>query len=565
MIVALVQTNPTIGDFEGNARRLVSALREAEAGGAELAVATELAITGYPPRDLLDRPSFVALAKRWTRHVVEQTGRAALVFGTVGQLGGQLTNDAVAATGGRVASTSSKVLLPTYDVFDETRYFARGQQLGQFTHGSRRIAVSICEDAWAKRSELAGRYSEDPMDAVDPSNTDLLVNLSASPFTLSKRRMRPALFAELARRTGVPVVMVNQVGGNDELIFDGASTLFSANGDVLARAKSFEEDLLLTDVGGSGRVELEYEGDEEAAYRALVLGIRDYARKCGFQRAVLGLSGGIDSALVATLAADALGPENVVGVAMPARYSSEHSIADARALAANLGIRFELIDIDPIFATMLEQLSGPLDSLASPGNNDVTWENVQARIRGATVMAISNRTGALPLTTGNKSEIAVGYCTLYGDMVGGLAAISDVPKTMVYRISRWLNREAERIPANSITKPPSAELRPDQKDEDSLPPYDLLDAILERYVEDHESAHELVRRGFERDLVERVVNLVDRSEYKRRQAAPGLIITRKAFGPGRRIPVAKKSGDPFGGGGASSRNNGGQQTVKEKS
>ncbi len=551
MIVALLQINPTIGDFAANSRRLLDGLERAQAAGADLALASELAIPGYPPRDLLDRPTFVADVERWTEHVVANTADTALVFGSVGLNDGRLSNDAVAAAGGRLLCRSRKVLLPTYDVFDESRYFDPGIELGRFEFRGKRIALSVCEDAWAKEPALRGRYRFDPSDAISAADIDLLLNLSASPFTLNKRLSRPNLFADLARRRGVPLAMVNQVGGNDELIFDGASTVFSATGEILARAKSFEEDFLIVDLSSPNRVEPLAAVEEEAAYHALVLGIRDYARKCGFQKAVLGLSGGIDSALVATLAADALGAENVIGVAMPARYSSAHSVNDARELAKNLGIRFELIDIDPMFSTMLEQLEAPLDALSpfvasSASQSDVTWENVQARIRGATVMAISNRTGALPLTTGNKSEIAVGYCTLYGDMVGGLAAISDVPKTMVYRIARWLNRDGERIPANTITKAPSAELRPDQKDEDSLPPYDLLDAILERYVEDHDSAQQLVERGYDRELVERVVNLVDRSEYKRRQAAPGLIITRKAFGPGRRIPIAKRAGNPFG-------------------
>ncbi len=549
MNVTLLQLNPTVGDFRGNVEKILSALAAAAAAKSDLAICPEMAVVGYPPRDLLDQPRFVEHIQRWTGHLVRQSGDVPVVFGTVGHKDGRLTNDAVVAADGRELMRSCKVLLPNYDVFDEQRHFTAGQGVGRFEHRGVRCAVSVCEDAWASVPELSRRYSKDPLAECTAQNTDLIINLSASPFTLHKLKRREDLFAEVAKARGVSVAMVNQVGGNDELVFDGRSALFDRSGRVLARAKAFEEDILTCSLAGGGRIETS-PAEDEAAYRALVMGVKDYARKCGFRRAVLGLSGGIDSALVATIAVDALGAENVVGVAMPTRYSSEHSVADARELADNLGLRFELVDVDSIFAGYIDRLTEPLDRLSPATEGDVTWENVQARIRGATVMAISNRSGALPLTTGNKSEVAVGYCTLYGDMVGGLAVISDVPKTMVYRLAQWVNRDEERIPQNTIDKPPSAELRPDQKDEDSLPPYDVLDPILEGYVEDQQSAEELVARGFDPATVERVVRLIRGSEYKRRQAAPGLIITKKAFGSGRRMPVAQRYVDLPGNNGA---------------
>lgn len=539
MQIALLQQNFVVGDFEGNARRIHAGLLEATARGAELAVCSELALVGYPPRDLLERPGFVEAARQWTDWLVKQTAAVPLVFGSIGVHTGRLSNDAVVAQGGRELGRAQKQLLPNYDVFDEQRHFKSGAQSTWVTLAGQRCALSVCEDAWAHAPGLDRVYTRDPLADVSSDNTDLLINLSASPFTTSKLTQRPQIFSDLARRSGVPVVMVNQVGGNDELIFDGRSSVFDARGMLLAQAKMFAPDLLLVDTSAPAQAVPEAPCEEEAAYSALVLGVKDYLGKCGFERAVLGLSGGIDSALVATIAADALGPSNVLGVAMPTRYSSDHSQSDARELAAALGIQFERIDIEPLFAAYLGQLQAPIDRLAAPRAGDVTWENVQARIRGATIMAISNRTGAIPLTTGNKSEIAVGYCTLYGDMVGGLAVISDVPKTTVYKLAYWANRVRPRIPQSTLTKPPSAELRPDQKDEDSLPPYDLLDQVLELYVEDQKSPAELVAAGFDQALVERVVKLVRTSEYKRKQAAPGLIITRKAFGSGRRVPVAQ--------------------------
>jgi NAD+ synthetase len=454
----------------------------------------------------------------------------------------------VVARNGKVVARAAKQLLPTYDVFDEARHFEPGTQSSVVQVAGTRVWLSVCEDAWADGGQRPRHSVNNPLTGLSAQTADLLINISASPFTLAKRNVRPGLFAQIAQRHGVPVLFVNQVGGHDELIFDGQSAAWSAQGTCIAQAKSFAEDTLLLDLASGGRIEPAPDCDEDAAYQALVVGVRDYLRKCGFSKAVIGLSGGIDSALVATVAADAVGPENVLGVAMPSRYSSAGSLSDARQLADNLGIGFQVIDIEPMFSVYLTQLDPVLNALRSPASHDVTLENIQARIRGNTLMAISNRTGALVLTTGNKSELAVGYCTLYGDMAGGLAVISDVPKTLVYRLAHFINKQgsnrqsshrtSERIPQATIDKPPSAELRPDQKDQDSLPPYEVLDRVLESYVEEQQGFDSIVAQGIDPAVVRAVIGLIERAEYKRRQAAPGLILTRKAFGPGRRIPLA---------------------------
>ncbi len=553
MKVAVAQLNPTVGAVQENAQRMLEWMGRAQAQGAQVVLFPELCLPGYPPRDLLDRPGFVKRVKEATRQLSAATPSGlTLIFGSLGEApagpGLALTNDAVVASGGREIARVSKQLLPTYDVFDEARHFRPGPPSQSFELAGRRVVVSICEDAWAESAELAGRYAANPLSVIAQQNVEVLFNLSASPFTLSKWGRREEIFREVAARHRVNVIVANQVGANDELIFDGTSVAWSSAGRQLARARSFEEELLMVEVparsapsvSGVARAEAAAQAlsAEAAAYAALVLGVRDYARKCGFRRAVLGLSGGIDSALTAVIAADALGAENVLTLAMPTRHSSPGSLIDAEALARGLGLRHRVVDIDPIFQSYLDQLGPTLAACGTPGEGDVTLENIQARIRGATVMAASNRSGALVLTTGNKSELAVGYCTLYGDMVGGLAVISDVPKTMVYRLAAYVNRHTERIPRASIEKPPSAELRPDQTDQDSLPPYELLDPILESYVEDQLSPAEIVARGYDAEQVERITLMVRRAEYKRRQAAPGLILTRKAFGPGRRMPVA---------------------------
>lgn len=539
MRIALIQDNPIVGALEHNERQLLERLRDAEHGGAELAVGSELCLLGYPPRDLLSRPGFLAAVDAATARVVAATGDVALAFGTVGRDGGRLFNHALVAHRGRVIARASKHLLPTYDVFDEQRYFSSGLDACRFEYGGRSLILSVCEDAWHDVPHLASLYDPSPLPKALCAGADLHVNLSASPFARGKPARRERVFSDLARKHGMHTLMVNQVGANDELVFDGASALWDQSGECVARAKSFATDLLFAELPSGGRREALPESDEEAVYRALVLGIRDYARKCGFTRAVLGLSGGIDSALVAVLAADALGPDNVLGVGMPSAYSSQGSIDDARQLASNLHVAFELVSIEPMVAAYRTALTGTLDGLKTPSVGDTTWENVQARVRGMVVMAVSNRTGALPLTTGNKSELAVGYCTLYGDMAGGLAVLSDLPKTFVYRLANWINRDGERIPRATLQKPPSAELRPDQKDSDSLPDYALLDEILERYVELHESPADMIASGLDSETVHRVVKLIRMSEHKRRQAAPGLIVTQKAFGVGRRVPVAQ--------------------------
>ncbi len=547
MKVAAAQFNSTVGALSENRRRMLEWVEQARSSRADVVLFPELCLPGYPPRDLLDRPSFVKQVVRVTAELVAAVpADVTVIFGTVGAgLSGPglpLSNDAVVARGGREIGRARKQLLPSYDVFDEVRYFRPGA--GSFVTElcGERVSINICEDAWADSAEMAGRYLQNPLRALAGGTTDVLLNLTASPFTLAKWGRREVVFRDVALRYGVDVVMVNQVGANDELIFDGTSVAWSKRGELLGHAPSFEETLWTADVGRTAPAQTmglpPQASPEAAAYSALVLGVRDYARKCGFGRAVLGLSGGVDSALTAVIAVDALGRENVLGLALPTRNSSAGSLTDAAALAHNLGIGLQKIDIDPIFQAYINGLSAPLDALALPGPLDVTLENLQARVRGATLMAVSNRTGALVLTTGNKSELAVGYCTLYGDMAGGLAVISDVPKTMVYRLARYVNRERERIPRASIEKAPSAELRPDQTDQDSLPPYEVLDPILELYVEDQASPAEIVARGHDRQAVERVVQLVRGAEYKRRQAAPGLILTRKAFGSGRRMPVA---------------------------
>ncbi|MET0594322.1 MAG: NAD+ synthase [Polyangiaceae bacterium] len=561
MRIALVQLDVTVGALDANGAAILAGARRALDLGADLAIFSELVLVGYPPRDLLDRPAFVRAALAKNQEIVNALPEGITVlFGTIDERtdgeGRPLHNAALAARRGEIVARAYKRLLPSYDVFDEDRYFEPGDASAIFTVAGASVGVTICEDAWNDQALLAyrassarsyrevggpaPRYRQNPVAELVQRKVDVLVNVSGSPFALSKRQTRPAMFAEIAKRHGVPLAFVNQVGGYDELLFDGRSTLFGKDGQVLARAAAFAEDIVVSDVTREGPIAPDLESDEEAAYRALVLGTRDYAHKCGFRRAVLGLSGGIDSALTAVIAADALGPENVLGVGMPSRYSSPGSRDDAKALAQNLGIGFREVPIEPMFDSYLASLERPLAEIGAASPGDVTFENVQARIRGTVLMAISNRTGALLLTTGNKSELGVGYCTLYGDMAGGLAVISDVPKTMVYRLSRYVNRAGERIPLASIEKPPSAELRPGQVDQDSLPPYDLLDRVLERFVEDGAGRDAIIAEGIAPEVVDRVVSLVQGSEYKRRQAAPGLILTKKAFGVGRRMPIAQK-------------------------
>ena len=543
MKIALAQLNTTVGDFAGNVRLIREAYQRGVAAGADLVLTPELALTGYPPRDLLLRPSFVARNLAALDELAAATGDTGLVVGFVGENragpGREATNSAALLHAGRVFAVRHKTLLPSYDVFDEDRYFEPAAENPPVEFKGVRLGLTICEDLWNDEAFWADRrYRRNPAAELAAAGAELLLNISASPWHLGKNRVRHAMLEALARHHRLPLVYCNSVGGNDELIFDGVSLGIDAAGRLLARGAAFAEDFVLVDTGApvaDGLPPLDLP-DEEKLHRALVLGLRDYLRKCGIRSVVLGLSGGIDSALTAALAVAALGPEQVHGVALPSRYSSPGSLADAEALARNLGIRYDVIPIERGF----EALKTELAPLFAGRPEDVTEENIQARLRGVILMALSNKFGSLLLTTGNKSELAVGYCTLYGDMCGGLAVINDVPKTMVYRLARWINRERELIPENSITKPPSAELRPDQKDQDSLPPYEVLDAILEAYVVECRSVEEILAAGFDEAHVRRVVRLIDLSEYKRRQAAPGLKVTSKAFGVGRRIPIAQR-------------------------
>ena len=540
MKVALAQINTTVGDVAGNEARILAAYRRGVAAGVDVVVLPELAIPGYPPRDLLLRTTFIQRNLECLDRLAATSGAVGLLVGFVGrneQRPGRETTNAVALLqNGRIVATRTKTLLPTYDVFDEDRYFEPAASNRPVEFGRRKIGLTICEDVWNDEDFWEERrYRLNPAVKLAEAGAEVIFNLSASPWHLGKNRTRIAMLRSLARKTGVPLVYCNLVGGNDELVFDGGSLVFNGAGVLLARGQAFDEDFVEVDLAGARPLELEGRPDEEKLFQALVLGLRDYLHKCGFQSAVLGLSGGIDSAVTAAIAAAALGPGNVHGVSLPSGFSSPGSLEDARVLAHNLGLRHDVIPIQPPFLSLKQQLQ----DVFSGRPEDVTEENIQARLRGVTLMALSNKFGSLLLTTGNKSELAVGYCTLYGDMCGGLAVIADVPKMMIYRLARWINREREIIPAASITKPPSAELRPNQTDQDSLPPYEILDAILEAYVVRGRSPAEIIAGGFDEPVVRKVIRLIDQSEYKRRQAAPVLKVTSKAFGVGRRIPIAQ--------------------------
>jgi len=541
--IALGQINPTVGDFSGNAAKIIDFSRRAQAAGAGLILFPELSVCGYPPRDLVERSSFVARNRESAERIATETSGIAVVCGLVtpadSDTGKTVMNSAALLMDGKIAFIQSKMLLPTYDVFDEMRNFAPAKKQELFPFCGNRMALTICEDAWNDKQFWVKRlYTVDPVESLIQAGGNFVLNISASPFWIGKRELRRDMLASIARQHKVPVVLVNQVGGNDSLVFDGSSLVLNREGKVIAQGRSFEEDLIYFDSQTlAGEMHVQVPGDEASAYSALVLGTRDYIHKCGFRQAIIGLSGGIDSALTAVIAADAVGRENVIGVGMPGPYSSEGSIADARALANNLGIRFELLSINPAY----EAYRGILREVFSGQKEDVTEENLQSRARGALLMALSNKFGAIVLSTGNKSELGVGYCTLYGDMVGGLAVISDVQKTLVYRLSEYVNSRRAVIPRATLEKPPSAELRPDQKDSDSLPPYEILDAVLEDYVEDSHSAEQIAGdRGFDIEIVRRVIRMVDRAEYKRQQAAPGIKISPKAFGYGRRFPIAAR-------------------------
>ena len=544
MKIALAQIDPTVGDFTGNLEKIVAASRRAAEMGARLAVFSELAICGYPPADFLEEPSFLARCRSAVDELAAATRElptavlAGVALPADGKDGKPAFNAAVLLDRGQLLLEQHKRLLPFYDVFDEQRYFSPSEPQKVIELDGVRLAITICEDAWNDKDFWPRRlYTVDPVEELMRQKPALHINLSSSPFWHSKRTIRREMLAAMARRDGIPVLMSNQAGGNDSLIFDGSSIALNGRGELIAQAASFAEDLVLVDPFHATPVPVPEDDATEAAYRALVLGTRDYVRKCGFRKAIVGLSGGIDSALVAAIAAEALGAENVIGVGMPSPYSSAGSIDDSQRLAANLGIRFETISIKSLFG----EFTQALDPLFHGMKEDITEENIQPRIRGTLLMALSNKFGALVLTTGNKSEMAVGYCTLYGDMVGALAVIGDLVKTRVYAVCNWLNRDQEVIPAAILTKPPSAELRPGQMDTDSLPPYDVLDPIVEAYVERYETPERIAaEHGFPLDLVRQTVRLIERSEYKRQQAAPVLKVTAKSFGMGRRFPIAVK-------------------------
>ena len=557
MKIGLLQLNSTVGDFAVNRQKLVAGYEKARALGAEFVIAPELFLCGYPPRDLLLRADFVQAGLAALAETAQSIGPVPLCVGCVSEHserpGRALRNAAAILQNGKIIWRTHKSLLPTYDVFDEDRYFEPAKSAEPFEFHGRKLGITICEDIWNDEDFWPERlYRRDPVKELIAQGADIILNLSASPWHDGKERTRLAMLQRVARDEQVPLAQVNLAGANDELIFDGHSVALDARGEVIALGKGFAEDILVVDLGGNSdpltqpsatlshsgesREGLEFPPREQQLFAALSLGIRDYVHKCGFKSVIVGLSGGIDSALVAVLAAEALGPDQVLGVSMPARYSSAGSLSDAEALAKNLGIRYEVLPIEPAFLSVEKQLA---KVFAGTKPNEAE-ENVQSRLRGVTLMALSNKFGALVLTTGNKSEMAVGYCTLYGDMCGALAVIADVFKTDIYKLARWINRERTIIPEASLTKPPSAELRPNQTDQDSLPPYETLDQILEAYVVKHLGKEEIIRRGFDAAVVNDVINKVTFSEYKRRQAAPGLKVSPRAFGMGRRIPIAQK-------------------------
>jgi NAD+ synthase/NAD+ synthase (glutamine-hydrolysing) len=546
MRIALGQINSTVGDLPGNSRLMIDVARRAAERHAELIAFPELSLTGYPPRDLVEKESFLTRTAQALDDFAAATADLdlSIVVGYVSRsavsTGKQAVNSAAVIERGKIVFRQDKMLLPTYDVFDEGRYFLAADKQTICVLRGANVALTICEDAWNDKQYWERRlYKRDPVEELAHSGAEVLITINASPYHMGKRAVRREIFQATALRHQIPVIYVNQVGGNDQLVFDGSSFAMDARGNVIADAASFQDDLVLVDTAtGQGDRHGNLPDECEAVYQALVAGTRDYIHKCGFSKVLIGLSGGIDSSLTAAIAVDAVGKENVTGVGMPGPYSSEGSVSDARAMAERLGIRFEMSSITGVYDRFLEALQ-PLFRGAPA---DVTEENLQSRLRGVTLMALSNKTGALVLTTGNKSELAVGYCTLYGDMCGGLAVISDVPKTLVYELSRVANRRHNNaIPESVFTKPPSAELRADQKDTDSLPEYDILDRILKGYIEETQSPQKIAAElDVPLDLVRDIINKVDRNEYKRQQAAPGLKVTSKAFGMGRRFPIAQR-------------------------
>jgi NAD+ synthase/NAD+ synthase (glutamine-hydrolysing) len=543
MKIALAQINTTVGDFSGNIDRILKYAQCARERGADLVVFPELAICGYPPRDLVERPGFILKSESELARLVELLPPIPTLVGYVRRshaAPGKAVADAAALIkDGRVVADYTKILLPFYDVFDESRYFEPGKMIEVQEFNGFKLGITVCEDIWNdKHFWRQQRYERNPVEECVRAGANLLLNIASSPYSREKVQLRHDMLKSIAETRRIPVVYVNQVGGNDQLIFDGGSMAFNAHGEICARARSFEEDLVIFDTSGGHRdLHPAPDSETEGVYQALKLGVHDYVMKCGFRKVIVGLSGGIDSSLVATLAADALGPENVTGVGMPGPYSSPGSVGDAEALARNLHINFQIIPITPIYEAYLQAL----EPVFAGKPRDVAEENIQARVRGNILMALSNKFGSLLLSTGNKSELGAGYCTLYGDMAGGLAVIADVPKMMVYELARYANRAGERIPQACLEKPPSAELRPNQTDQDSLPPYEILDAILKDYIEEALSAQEIAEKHhFDLNLVKNTVRMIAGAEYKRQQAPPTIKVTAKAFGMGRRYPIAQK-------------------------
>ncbi len=542
MKFAVAQINTTVGDFSGNKRKVLAYLARAENMGADVVVFPELTVCGYPPRDLVEKPSFVQRNLECVEEIASKTTRTAIVLGYISinesSTGHGLFNTAGFLQNGQMQFSQAKSLLPEYDVFDEARHFEPARVHRVHNIGGTNLALSLCEDLWSS-FDFGGRrlYPQDPMKLFVSAGAEIIVNLSASPYTLKKQKIREGLVCSAARDFSRPFIYCNLVGGNDELVFDGQSFAADASGEIVARGKAFKEDIFLVDLSiPLIPVRASEMSDEAEIFEALILGLRDYMKKCGFEKAVVGLSGGIDSSVVVAVACEAIGPENVTAVMMPSRFTSKKSVDDALAVAKSFKIKTRTVPIDKIY----DDYRKSLGFTGSVNKVSLTEENIQARIRGNILMAISNKEGALVLSTGNKSELSVGYCTLYGDMAGGLAIISDVPKSIVYKVAKYINRKKELIPNSVLTKPPTAELKPDQTDQDLLPPYDVLDEILKAYVEDHLSAASIVAMGFDKRAVEDVIRRVDFNEYKRRQSPPGLKVTSKAFGIGRRFPIAWK-------------------------
>lgn len=542
MKIALAQLNTTIGDFDGNTSKIFNYIERARQKNCDLVIFSELAIPGYPPTDNIDKQDFVRTNLEKLHQVAKSADNIGVILGFIDvnqeQVGKNFFNGAALIARGKIVAKVYKRLLPSYDVFDENRYFEPGKSNQVYSFLGKRLGITICEDIWNDKDFFHERlYADDPVEVLVKQGLDILINISGSPFYLGKRAYRINILSNIARKYRIPVVYVNQVGGNDSLLFDGGSMAIDPQGAIRALAKEFEEDLVTFDVERNrGDIHPAIENEEELVFKGLWVGTRDYVSKCGFERVVLGLSGGIDSSLTACIAAEALGKENVLGVAMPSPYSSPESVEDAERLAHRLGINFRIIPVSQIFEVYLEELK----PIFAGYPEDTTEENLQPRIRGNLLMALANKFNALVLSTGNKSEMAVGYCTLYGDMCGALAVISDIPKTMVYRLAHYLNRDKELIPTRVLTKPPSAELKPNQTDQDTLPPYEVLDTILMEYIENNQTITDIVNQGYDQRVVRDTVRRIHLNEFKRKQAPPGLKVTTKAFGSGRRYPIAHR-------------------------